>query len=382
MASSVLTEFLRKGLIQGIDDQDYERLTKASGRIKERLSNDFVAIRRYCIAVLDEQLPDVDPTLDEIQKDIEEEWKTFPGKFTTRPVALLRAVGIQALVDVAEESSSASRILWLTGSTPVEHMVLGAEQDLLRSLFVEWGTASEENAEEEWKNAESFDAASSIGNDKLKIKTFDAKSFGVVEGSPLTPEVVAPVIESLAQQLTSLANQNALSISKSLTASLNTALTQIEESTKRRLSLLWWKQTLYSPSQKKGYRAIQSPEVRIFALALDLDAQLPDTYPQSVEYLLRETVFELVDSWQGSVAAFCTALISDKTLVNTLTALCDPQEGRVPLLTFISAAARGEVQATDAASVVGVPDDMELSGADIAVWLLRELSADTLATQE
>ena len=258
-------------------------------------------------------------------------------------------------------------------------MSLGSAHDLLVRLFAEWGAKNENAAEEEWKNAESVVPSSEVTIDPMTVKAIDVKTLGIAAGTNLTPENTAPAIDAVSQNLATLVNRNATSLGNSVSEAMDSGLKKIAHSVQQRLSLLWWKQTLYSPSQQKGYRIIPSLESRIFALAYDLYQQLPSTYPKSVEYLLRETVADVADGWLGSISAFSTAAISDQSIATTLKPLCTAQTGRTPLLTFLSTAARGVFQTTNAAAIVGIQDDTKLSGADLAVWLLREFTANHLA---
>ena len=378
--------------MQRIDDPEYDRLTKAAERVQQRLADAPKSVRRYSVALLDEALPDDDPTLDEIEGDIEVAWVTFRAKFPERPVAILRAVGLQGLAAFVEigDNPEAIHIAWLSASTPLERTPLGTAGDLLRKRVRDWGEASERAAEKDWELAEEFSLPTDAKIGRIAFEKTDPTAFGISPGQALTPEATAPVIDAALENLAVGASQNAAALKKALFLGLKLGLAKIAESQKRRLSLLWWRQTLYSPSRRIGYRTITSPASRVFALASDLEQVLPDMYPQSVEYLLREVVAEAVtetDGWDGRVAGFAQALMADPDAVETLRERGGQagrtSRGRVPLLSFLIEVAQGTAVAEDAPLRLGLPAEAEwVSAADMAVWLLREFAADTLAVAE
>jgi len=60
-------------------------------------------------------------------------------------------------------------------------------------------------------------------------------------------------------------------------------------SSSRRSELLWWRQSLYSPSMRRSYRDLQ-PAVAAIMMASDFAGLAGSCAPVSADYFLRETV--------------------------------------------------------------------------------------------
>ncbi len=152
----------------------------------------------------------------------------------------------------------------------------------------------------------------------------------------------------------------------------------------RRNSLLWWRETLYSLSFKRGYRSLSSA-VATVTMAYDLHLQMPAFYPQSVEYLLRETVRATLDvreeSGVVSVTAFCRDLLESEEKFGLIQLLGQsPEEHeRIPLLDFIKQILTTQnLDSQNVRNKVGIDPEKQISFGNLAVWLFRDLQARKL----
>jgi hypothetical protein len=178
-------------------------------------------------------------------------------------------------------------------------------------------------------------------------------------------------------------------------SAMNTAITEaVNHSIKssmvdqRRNRLLWWKETLYSPTLQKGYRTLK-PVLAAFTMACDLHSEVPAYSPSSVEYLLRESVRSMTG---------LTAKGSDpelQKLIDEVASSTDTQslkksigtesnfQGRKPLLGSIQAALAGEPSTGKQLTIqLGLKGDTPITLEDFSVWVFRDLQAQRLASMK
>ncbi len=120
-------------------------------------------------------------------------------------------------------------------------------------------------------------------------------------------------------------------------------------------------------------------------MACDLHQQSPLYHPESLEYLLRETVRDV-----GSTDAPRVVLIDACTSfpqVNEASFLAEQlgggptKNGRVALLAFLQSLFDSKSStAEDMQRAIGVAVDTAITLQDLAVWVYRDLQAQRLAT--
>ena len=366
--TTFLEQFLDLGLLAGVDDASFGKLDAAATDLADTLKSDAKMLRRYAYALLDAHLSDTDPTFDGVEEVIKKEWRTLRSSYPPRPVQLLRAVLGQAIVRaVAKAEFPAETILWLTASSTLPYSNLDRERQLIEGLFKEFGRKAEEEALSAWDLAD-ISEPTSIRLPQKPTFAVESAAINVGKTSDQIPEYMDGVAGALSEALTSIQTRFIQSVSGSQT----------------RLKLLWWKEALYSPSQETGYRRIESPIALVVTLAYDFHELLPETYPHSAEYFLREAVYDVLHKHDGpcwSLSEFCSEFKAAGGVTKQLAQLTKGIAGRVTLLVFLGELARGEAKAEDAFRRVGIGMDVRLSADDMAVWVLRELQASALANQ-
>jgi len=431
MPNSFLDQFLDLGLLLGVDDTNLGKLDAAATKLASTLQSDADALRRYAYVLFDADIPDTDPTLDAVEEVVKQEWRSLRGSHSARPVQLLRAVLGQALVKAtAEAEFHADTVLWLTAGSVLPYSNLGPERHLIVEMFEEFGRKAEQEALSAWDLAASpkpssiklpqkptFKVESAVVDEKTLATHLKASAGPTdVEGKPTGPSPNPYWAHNTPQQwamsfgdraasgITEIMDgafsdsagnvQKALgqmpayvdNVSKAVSDGLRTIQEQSIQSvsgSQTRLNLLWWKESLYSPSLQTGYRRMQNPIATLVTLAYDFHQLLPETYPQSAEYFLREVVYDVLRRYEEqrwSLSEFCSEVMTAGSIAKQLAGLTESAAGRVPLLVFLSELARGEAKPADAFSRVGIGEDVHLSGDDLAVWILRELRASHLAT--
>ncbi len=149
-----------------------------------------------------------------------------------------------------------------------------------------------------------------------------------------------------------------------------------------RLDVLWWSEALYSPSLARSYRELH-PAVAAVAMALDLSNIVPVLAPASVTYVLGESVASLSrNSSEGAtqpLESLLTALAEDDTDFGEQLPNAISNQVRLPLFDLVAEAAGGaSVPAEAVRSRAGVDPSLQLSMAEFAMWVFRDLQARRL----
>jgi hypothetical protein len=150
----------------------------------------------------------------------------------------------------------------------------------------------------------------------------------------------------------------------------------------KRSELLWWKQSLYSQSLNTSYRNLDLLNAA-FAMALDLAEQVNAIYPESVDYLLRESLKDLyadhAEKERSLINWFEDSTKLNEAVKTRLERHTAKGEERKPLLN-VWANALQSGKTSDFLADTGIDKKANLSASDLAVWLFHGLQAQKLAT--
>ncbi|PRY34919.1 hypothetical protein CLV58_1151, partial [Spirosoma oryzae] len=163
---------------------------------------------------------------------------------------------------------------------------------------------------------------------------------------------------------------------------LNTSLASSITANNKRSELLWWKQSLYSRSLNTSYRSLDPLNAAV-AMALDLTEQVEAIYPESVDYLLRETLKDVHSEKAESERLLTDWLTDGSNLHNdiqrALSKYAAGGNARKPLLSaWANVVQSGE--ATELYTETGIDKTAKLTLSGLAVWLFHGLQAHKLAT--
>jgi hypothetical protein len=201
-------------------------------------------------------------------------------------------------------------------------------------------------------------------------------------------ELIKAVTDALQKSRKDLSN-NVISINSAIEGAIG-QIALGAAIAERRGNLLWWRQTLYSRTLTVGYRELDLPTA-VVAMGHDLHTQIPDFYPLSLEFLLREAVRQLPGAQESqnlnkiSLTEFCKHLNASAQAADLLKALgsAGNEAGRVPLLSVVRKALAGEsLDSSQIADQIGIPGKTEIDFQEIAVWMLRDIQAHSIATQK
>lgn len=428
MANSVLHDFLQVGLLDiATEDDKFQLLQKTSQEIAKRLAKKKIEIVSHTLVALDPQIPSDSPVLVEVEESLVKHWSTFRNRFRDTPRQMLRPLIFEALREVAVADQGSAAIIWLTGGNYISQARLGKEEAVAAEFLQRMGAIAETKAIDEW--AQSLDVESKelppislklngkVVVDEAKLRSHLAAAAGPSnsqgqpsgdEPNPHWPNANANWVTSFAQRgakglaevISETVNTVPTVINKGLNSELSEVLTALNATVEgtvtqllrsavadqRRNRLLWWRETLYSPTLKRGYRQLDGP-LAAFIMAYDLHTEVPAHSPQSVEFLLREAVRAKQSSESKRDAVEIEKLVAKVAEYEDIQSLkkeighASNIAGRKPLLGCIQSAISGEAQTgKQLTASLGFKSDTPFSLEDFAVWIYRDFQSQRLAT--
>ncbi|MDH0849479.1 hypothetical protein N5D66_16195 [Delftia tsuruhatensis] len=424
MSSEYLMRFLDIGAIdlKG-DDSRLEKLRATAKDLSAVLKKAPAKTASFTMVAADPGVASDDPTIQEAMAALRKQWETVSNAFSSPPVAILRAVLLDAVVQAGRADESISVAFVNTARNALAHAETADEAVVWREAVAEIEAKVDARAEQEWATPEMISvdplqytppAAVTL---KFKAPTVDrealqseiqrasgpwggsssnqhspqnnpqawAASFADKMATTIADELetlskgLAPAPVDLTQPLTTLA--------KAITAHVEKALASFSGATaglQRRTNLLWWKEALYSPSVHESYLDLPAFEAAAL-MALDLHEQVPTYSPASVSAFLKEAIRCLpVDPGDAEGGKQEIAqLVSDARTTefmqpfrNLAAQYVQAAAGRGPLLSVI-----GHPQsptAVDAAALralAGLDASTKMTPSEWGTYLFRELQS-------
>lgn len=421
MSADILQKFLNKRLFQvGGDDARLERIREAANEVADILATKSSKAPQYALVAMDPSVSNDEPLLGEISEVLEKHWQTYVNCFADTPTALFRAIILEAFRLAIQKDVGIASALALTARNVISHFDVSSEKEIWDDLISDADQKMEDQAAKEWSISISAQsptkkpetglvklAAPKANKQKLTESLYAAsgpndRENNPTSGNPYWPNngqqwshefaprassAIAIVIDDVLQKAFQGTVGNLPDAVESIAESIGTQLQQtaqsiesVSSSLNRRSNLLWWKETLYSPTMKKSYRSLP-PVSAITSMAVDMHHLATEISPISVEYFLRETASELLgeDDKETGLGQLCRDLLSEKEfepLVNQL----EPFEfdnGRLPLVGFLKMGlVAGESLADrEFERLIGLPVKTKLSLSEFSVFIFRELQA-------
>nr|WP_295924640.1 GTPase-associated system all-helical protein GASH [uncultured Dyadobacter sp.] len=420
MENKFLQSFLETGLFD-IGDSD-ERLTYLEESIQElqnKLKETPSLLPVYTLVALDPEIPDDEPVLKETEAIVTTHWRALRVKFKEMPRPILRGVILNALYNLASVDAYKARIIYLTGSNFYPYAKLGREKECIEKLITDLGELAETDAIEEWSLTEEEPSLKlstlKINDFKFGSLEFDSEALKVAMRTAIgnTPsghntqhtgnsvwgehfaensskgisKAFQTSLEAFSKSLSPSSieapiNKFFTEFKKSLDANLKSSFVSLA-AVERRSKLLWWKETLYSPSLKGSYRDLDT-SLQPIVMAFDLYEQLPAITPVSVDYLLKDTLHLLniasVDkkTFEAHLDAFAKAE-SVKLLKNYFKESLP--EGRVTITDFIGLLVFDKASVSDFQRRTGIVPNETISLKDLAVVILHDLMTQNLISE-
>lgn len=431
MTDSILQTYLNEQHIKVADETSVDNLKKAITEIKKHLTKKKAEIIPFTLVALDLKVKDTDPVVVQVEKIIIKHWKTFTNSVKStndKSTTYVRAVILESLSQLAKNDESTAALVWLTARDVIKYYQLGSEKHILSWLLQELADKTEQNGQATWEINPKISAfrlkgsdfsisgvkGAEIDEEALKTYLLDAmvhSAWNAQAGGGKNPQqqgnhnwqwpkfmaehsskgITEVVNAALSQQSKSLS-----SISTSIQKSLDSYFTQLQPffeefnsslanritANNKRSELLWWKQSLYSPSLNISYRSLDRLNAAL-AMALDMAEQVGTFCPESVDYLLREALKDIHSEQAVEERPLITWLEESAKLheavKNRLEKHTTEGEKRKPLLNaWANVLQSGKT--SDFLADTGIDKKATLSVSDLAVWLFHGLQAQKIAT--
>lgn len=429
MDNATLQGFLNKGLIDvGGDDTKLEKLSQAAKDLAGTLKKKPSKALSYSLIAFDPDAPEDDPVVQEALAALQNRWATYRNTFAATPIAVIRAILLDALVDAAEEDDRVGVCFVASARNALPLLPVDNERDIWIGIVEQVERRVDARAEEEWATPEnisiqpmkyevpnlaSLSVTTGQASESVLQKRMTAAAgpqqgnvatngnqhwphnnpqhwvsdFGRLSGTAIATAIndAMSEIEVSQPELAEPFSKLAATVSGYVDDTLKT-VSAATAGLQRRTNLLWWREALYSPSAGKSYRELPS-SVAAALMALDLFDTVPLFSPASVSAFLGETVLRLngaVDSDKRPVRDLVAEAQDHDRLASLRAAaakLTVPPDGRGPLLALIGHPTHtGARNADDFQRLTGVPASSELDSVAWAGWLFRELQASKAAT--
>lgn len=422
MSEDVLLRFLSNGLIDvGGDDAKLDRLRSAATDLAAALKKTPSKAASYALVAFDPEAPADDPVICEALEALKARWATYVNTFATTPVAVVRAMLLDALAGAAADDDRIGIAFVASARNALPFMEAGDERAIWADVVATIEARVDARAEAEWATPDAitvpamvFDPPAAIavrtspvsineqalakrvaaaigptdgagqatggnqfwpnqaqawaGEFRDGLSQLLAETFAIVaKGSVISPIDLESPLGALAEAVSSHVH-NTLSAVSAATAGLQ-----------RRTALIWWKEALYSQTAQVSYRSLSGPSAAAL-MAFDLHKQVPTYSPSSVPAFLFEAVATLPGSDDDRTYAL-SDLVAEARTEDRLTKLREEAgelvsvpEGRGPVLALIAHAGASD-RGMDFRSLTGVPEDAQLTLASWATWIFREFQA-------
>jgi GTPase-associated system-like protein len=434
MSETILQSYLNEQHIKTDVQENIDNLKKAVNEVKKHLTrkkanSDIVP---FTLVALDPKVKDTDPVVQLVEGIIKKKWPAFKNSVTAtkdKSTTYVRAVILESLSQLAKKNPTTAALVWLTARDVIRYYQLGSEESVISRLLQELADQTEENGKAEWGISQNLQEiefkgaeiiipgikAAQIDEEALKKHLLDANvhsAYSSQAGGGKNPHgfrdhnswqyfqfmsenaakgIMEVVDSALIQQTKSLSSISSL-IQKSLDSyfaqlqpflkELNQAFANRIAANNKRSELLWWKQSLYSRSLNASYRSLDKLNAAV-AIALDLAEQVVGFYPESVDYLLRETLKD-VHSEQVEEERLLSDWLKDsnnlhRVIQSALNKHAAKGDERKPFLSaWANVVKSGET--TDFFTETGIDKKAKMTVSDLAVWLFHGLQAQKLAT--
>jgi len=415
-----LLQFLDLGVIDvgGVDDK-LNKIRDSSRGLAGELVKSPAKTALFTTAAADPETPAVDESIAAGMAMLKKQWTTVSNTFSSTPVAVIRAILLEALVHASRKNETIAVAFVNTARNVLPHVQLGDEREVWLGAVKEIEGKVDERAEQEWTTPERIETPSMDfqAPEPVVSKAQSVEVDGATLGTEITrsagpwfansrnqfqanqfqqwaqafstgiSEAVAACIENAVQQVAQEPVDLAPplgTLSKAVTAYVEKLFVSFGDATaglQRRTNLLWWKEALYSQSLRASYRSLPVFEAAAL-MALDLHEQVPTFSPASVAAFLEEAILELPDDEAPDkmslleLLALSLGSVGLAPLKSASSKLFAEPVGHGPLLAIVGHTSdSSRLNAESIGRVSGIAADVHLSAPEWGAVLFRELQA-------
>ncbi len=379
----MIQEFLNEQFIQITEDANFDKLKKACAEVVKRITKDKAKISTYTLIALDPEVAADNVDLVEVKQIIIENWSTFVNNSKDTAITFIRAVMLEALQTISKERSAAC-LIWFTGRNIIKYYKLGREKKILTKFLLELGTRIENEVTESW----TFSPEAEIKVPEIAV--------AIIKPTDIQPHLLAAAAQSsVGGENTHWASGNdvnwptffATRAGKGIADVLNKAYkhqaaeiksSQIEfirqnSLLQMRTQLLWWKEAGYSTSLKAGYNELKDGVLQVI-LARDYSSFVPEMYPSSVDYFLKEAhqSYRSVEGIKIKISDILKSIEKNSTELKPVLTEDLAGGSRILFVNFIIGLVHGKYQLKQFKSVVGITESTELTFTEFTIWLFHD----------
>jgi hypothetical protein len=412
----MLQEFLNANLLPITDEVYFEKIKKTADEITKKLAKNKLKILSYTLTALDPEIPADNPDIIEVKEVITKNWSTFTTNSKDTPVTFIRAIMLEALQKISTETNIAC-LIWLTGRNIQQRFkLIGKEKELIEFFLLSLVNRIERTASESWslpseaklqKLSIEIKELTNVSLDKVTLQKLFVNASGPHDNqsqvpfenpNPYWPNTGANWSYEFPPRAATAISQIVNKALKEQAIAINTNQTQIQEAVNKLLSqtqseilernslmqmrtqLLWWKESFYSNSFKQSYR-LQTNGLLQIALANDYSSFVPEIYPTSVDYFLREAHRELVKDENNKikVSEILKQIEFSRGVLKNIFTEPTAEIGRISFLNFIIGMVWGKYTSEQFKSLVGFNDTSEMTLSDFTIWMFNDFQSLKIA---
>jgi hypothetical protein len=384
----ITTQYLKNELFN-LSKDDKKDLETTATALKDALTeSDFTKV---ILSAINPNISSDDEIFQLIEKHLPEDWTTYYSNDKKKTIS--RVIVLEALSQIASKYIEDANLIWLSSRDIIQYYQLGKpEKDIIHSFLKdELGNIIESHASKNnqvnsinltvEKFAEEIDVELDVEDLKGYLRAAIAagqqyKEVGnrywannnaawANDFAEIAPKAIQEFVQEAMEKQTETLNFFNKQLDK-LLQDINEQIVSISKQNSFRSQIIWWNKSLYSISQKTTYRKIDYILLPII-IAYDLSQIVPFIYPESVDYLLRETIKEAkkevntinLKEWLGQIKTRQADL--EKVIKSKATTY-----DRILLLNFI----QEQCAVEDMEKRLGI-EDAELTLEDLAVWLFH-----------
>ena len=388
----MLKEFLENHFIELYDEDNYKRLENASVKIKDLLLKSQEKIIKYSLTAFDPNIEPDDVILEEVDKIISEEWKTFVNKQKDLRKTEIRAVVLEALELSIKENEKIATIIYLAINQVINFYNLGQQEKILKEFFYKIREIYVKNSGNFlilknliFKLDENLSENFEIDEKKLNNATYlglynngtpphnNMQLWATNASNSIANAISLGISENNEEILKYLNNI----IVKELTKQLHNFISSTNSLYYHREQLLWWKESLYSLTLDKSYRDIDKYLLPII-MSYDVSQMINVITPVQVDYFLKETLNILIQKEESNTIKIGDFInnIQKKENISCLKSFLEDKDidnGRILLIDFIEGLIYKSITKEQFSEKVGVSLDKEIKITDLLIWIFHNL---------
>jgi GTPase-associated system helical domain len=408
MQTDILQKFLDEGLLDlGEDRERFGYVKSAAEDLAKKLVENRDDLATASSIVVGGDISENEPIIKLCKEAITSHWQTYGSRFPSKAIQLFRATLLQAIALITEQDSDVSNtaIIYYTTTGLLPHIATKREDEIFREFLTGLGQKVEDKAATIWALPRRADSPKiQYGDGMPAVGAIDAKALkealknaiGPAGGNGANPQWPS---SNANEWLEHYGGGSANAISAAITSAIKDVLPKIVAQSRsdtlaavnatneqligtaadnHRADILYWKETLFSPSKKVSYRHLSHDGV-IYWAAQDLHLRVPRFHPLSVEFFLRETVRSAIGDKEAkkklTLEQFFAGAAAD---VESVPNEVQTTQRLTPLQAAHAAIAK-KVDGHEASVRTGIPPQTAIQRDELAVLLFRDFQVRRLA---